>query len=68
MSAVYGAAAGYSFGQPFSAYPVTGTAAAWADGQGIAAADVELYTSTDAEFARNLRGLMALMAWASGGS
>jgi hypothetical protein len=68
MSAVYGAAAGYSFGQPFSAYPVTGTAAAWADGQGIAAADVELYTSTDAEFTRNLRGLMALMAWASGGS
>jgi hypothetical protein len=66
MSAVYGEAAGYSFGQSFSAYPVTGTAASWADGQGIASADVELYTSTDAEFERNLRGVLALMAWASG--
>lgn len=63
LSAVYGAAAGYRYGVPFSAYPVTGTAADWLDGLGIPAADVELITSSDTEFARNLRGVLALMQW-----
>lgn len=63
LSAVYGEAADYGYGQPFSAYPVTGTAANWASGQGIPAADVELATSDDAEFARNLAGVRALLVW-----
>lgn len=63
MAGVYGEAAGYSYGQAFSAYPVTGTAASWADGQGIASADVELRSWSESEFAANLRGVMALQAW-----
>ena len=65
MSAILGEAAGYDYGQPFTAYPVTGTAASWVDGQGIPSADVELQTSTDAEFERNLRGIMAVQRWLS---
>jgi len=61
MAAVYGAASGYSYGQDFSAYPVTGTAASWADGQGILSADVELETNNLAEFGANLRGVLAVM-------
>ena len=63
MAAVYGEASGYSYGQSFSAYPVTGTAASWADGQGIFSADVELETDNLAEFDRNLRGVLAVMRW-----
>jgi len=66
VAAVYGAAAGYAFGSAFSAYPVSGTAASWADGQGIAAADVELKTWTNAELDQNLRALMALQRWLTG--
>jgi predicted deacylase len=63
LSAVYGAAAGYRYGQPFSAYPVTGTASDWLDGQGIPSADVELITGYDSEFTRNLAGVTAVLAW-----
>lgn len=63
MAAALGEATGYSYGQAFSAYPVTGTAAAWADNIGIAAADVELFTSEESEFDRNLRGIIAVQAW-----
>lgn len=66
VSALYGEAAGYAFGGAWTAYPVTGTAAAWADGEGIPAADIELATSTDTEIAANLRGIAALLAWAGG--
>jgi hypothetical protein len=66
MAAVLGEATGYSYGRVFSAYPVTGTAAAWVDGLGIPSADVELETSTDSEFERNLRGIMAVQAWIAG--
>ncbi len=65
LAAVYGEAAGYSFGRSFSAYPVTGTAASWAAGQGIAAADIELQSWNDPEFERNLRALRAVIAWMS---
>lgn len=68
MAAVYGEASGYSYGQDFSAYPVTGTAASWTAGQGIYSADVELETSNLAEFDRNLRGVLALLAWLDGSS
>lgn len=63
MAAIYGAAAEYRFGEAFDAYPVTGTAAGWASGLGIAAADVELQTWTTTEFERNLRAIKAVMAW-----
>jgi predicted deacylase len=63
MAAVLGKAAGYGYDAPFTAYPVTGVASNWADGQGIPSADVELQTSTDSEYDRNLRGIMALQAW-----
>jgi hypothetical protein len=63
MSALYGAAAGYRYGSPFVAYPVTGTASDWLDGQGIPSADVELITGYDSEFARNLAGVLALLRW-----
>jgi len=66
MSQVLGEATGYSYGQPFTAYRVTGTAASWVDGLGIPAADVELVTWTDSEFERNLRGVMALQRWLAG--
>ena len=66
MAAVLGEATGYSYGQSFSAYPVTGTAAAWANSVGVAAADVELITTTDPEFERNLRGVLALQRWLTG--
>jgi hypothetical protein len=63
MAAIYGAAAEYRFGEDFDAYPVTGTAAGWAAGLGIAAADVELQTWTTTEFERNLRAIQAVMEW-----
>lgn len=67
LSAVLGEAAGYNYGEPFSAYPVTGTAASWVDGQGIPSADVELETWTDTDFERNLRGIMAVQRWLTNG-
>lgn len=60
LAAVVGEAAGYSYGQAFSAYPVTGTAPSWVDGQGIPAVDIELETREDSEFEANLRGVMAV--------
>jgi protein MpaA len=66
MTAIYGEAAGYRFGQAFTAYAVTGTASTWADGQGIASADVELTARDDIEFERNLQAVEAIMAWAAG--
>jgi hypothetical protein len=67
MSAILGEATGYSYGKDFSAYPVSGTASNWADGLGIASADVELRSWTSSEFERNLRGIMALQLWLTGG-
>lgn len=66
MSARYAEAAGYSCCERFSAYPVSGTVADWANAEGIPAADVELTQSDDPEFSRNFRGVMALQAWLQG--
>jgi hypothetical protein len=66
MSQILGQATGYSYGQAFSAYKVTGTAASWVDGLGIPAADVELLSWDDSEFDRNLAGVLALQQWLSG--
>lgn len=66
MSEILGQATGYSYGQPFTAYRVTGTAASWADGEGIPSADVELLSWTESEFEQNLRGIIALQEWLTG--
>ncbi len=66
MSQILGQATGYSYGDAFSAYPVTGTEASWVDGLGIPSADVELFSQSDPEFDRNLAGVMALQAWLAG--
>jgi len=65
MSQILGQATGYSFGDAFSAYPVTGTEASWVDGLGIPSADVALFSQSDQEFDRNLAGVMALQQWLS---
>lgn len=65
LSATVGLAAGYDTGEAFSAYPVTGTAPAWVNSLGLAAADVELASSTDPEFDRNLAGVQAAACWVS---
>jgi predicted deacylase len=67
LAALLGEATGYSYGQPFTAYRVTGTAATWVDGLGIPAVDLELQTTRETEFDRNLRGLQALQCWVAGG-
>lgn len=66
MAAVLGAATGYPHGESFNSYPVTGTAPGWVDGLGIPSADVELASASTTEFARNLRGIMALQCWLLG--
>lgn len=65
LSATYGDAAGYTYGDSFSAYPVTGTAPAWVNSLGLAAADVELASATETEFDRNLAGVRAALCWVS---
>ena len=59
-------ASGYPYGKPFTAYTVSGTESNWADGQGILSADVELAGTRDAEFDRNLRGILAVQCWITG--
>jgi hypothetical protein len=66
LAAVLGEAAGYPYGQPFTAYKVSGTAPNWLDGQGIPAVDLELTNTRDSEFERNLRGVMAVQRWLMG--
>ena len=66
LAAVIGEAANYPYGQAFSAYPVSGTGATWVDGQGIPAVDLELTTTEDSEFVRNLNGVMAVQCWLVG--
>ena len=57
---VYGRAATYASDGRFDAYPVTGDASNWVDGQGIPSITVELQGWTDPEFERNLAGVMAV--------
>ncbi|MEL7435371.1 MAG: M14 family metallopeptidase [Chloroflexota bacterium] len=63
LAEVYGEASGYSYGNEFEAYPVTGTAPAWIDSIGIPALDVELATAEGTELSRNLTAVMAVQAW-----
>lgn len=66
LAAVLGEAAGYRYGEPFSAYAVTGTAPNWVDGLGIPSVDVELRTWTETEFEQNLRAVLAVQQWVLG--
>lgn len=63
LAAVLGEATGYSYSKPFTAYPVSGTAASWVDGQGIPAVDLELSSGRDTQFERNLKGIQAAQSW-----
>lgn len=63
LAAVLGEATGYAYGQPFTAYPVSGTESNWVDGLGIPAVDVELSGTRESEFTRNLNGVMAVQRW-----
>lgn len=67
LAASFGQAAGYDYGESFSAYPVTGTAPAWVNSLGLPAADVELASATDIELTRNLAGVQAALCWVSEG-
>jgi hypothetical protein len=66
LAQVYGEAAQYPYSEPFSAYPVTGTAPNWVDSLGIPSADIELATSSDTEFIRNWNALLAVQGWVVG--
>ncbi len=66
LAAALGDATGYPYGDDFSQYTVTGTGPAWVVSQGIASADVELASAEITEFARNLRGVMAVQCWSLG--
>jgi hypothetical protein len=68
LAAVIGEASGYPYGEAWSAYPVSGTAATWADGLGVPAVDLELSGTRETEFLPNLRGIMAIQAWLTAGT
>jgi hypothetical protein len=68
LAAVIGEASGYPYGKAWSAYPVSGTAATWADGLGVPAVDLELSGTRETEFLANLRGVMAVQKWLTGAS
>ena len=57
-------AAQYIYLAGWTAYPVSGQAADYLAEKGLHVADVELSTHTDPDYARNLRGLSAALAWA----
>lgn len=62
-SAITGAAQ-YAYLRGWTAYPLSGQASKYLVKRGIHVAIVELSTHTDPDFARNLRGLRAALAWA----
>lgn len=63
LAEIYGEASGYPYGEPFSAYSVSGTAPSWLASIGIPALDVELATATGIEFERNLRAVLDIQEW-----
>lgn len=63
LATVYGEASGYPYGEPFTDYVVTGTAPAWVNSIGLAAADIELSSTDDTEYVRNLRAVQAVQQW-----
>ena len=59
-------AAQYIYLRGWTAYPLSGQASKYLVRRGIRVGIVELSTHTDPDFARNLRGLRAALAWAQG--
>ena len=64
LARVIALAAQYLYLTEWTAYPLSGQATDYLANQGIHAVDVELTNYTDPDFARNLRGLTAALAWA----
>lgn len=64
LARVIAIAAEYLYLTEWTAYPLSGQATDYLANQGIHAVDVELTNYTDPDFARNLRGLTAALAWA----
>lgn len=64
LASAFARAAQYIHLTGWTAYPLSGQASKYLVERGIHVAVVELSTHTDPEFARNLRGLSAALAWA----
>jgi len=64
LARVIALAAQYLYLTEWTAYPLSGQATDYLANQGIHAVDVELTNYTDPDFARNLAGLRAALAWA----
>ncbi len=64
LARVIAIAAQYLYLTEWTAYPLSGQATDYLANQGIHAVDVELTNYTDPDFAQNLRGLNAALAWA----
>lgn len=54
---------GYPYQESFDFYEVTGDASNWLAERGVASAVIELYTRSEPEFERNLRGVMAVQCY-----
>ena len=63
LARVIAIAAQYLYLTEWTAYPLSGQATDYLANRGIHAVDVELTNYTDPDFARNLRGLTAAIAW-----
>lgn len=64
LARVIAIAAQYLYLTEWTAYPLSGQATDYLANRGIHAVDVELTNYTDPDFARNLAGLRAALAWA----
>ena len=64
LARVIAIAAEYLYLTEWTAYPLSGQATDYLANQGIHAVDIELTNYTDPDFTRNLRGLIAALAWA----
>ena len=64
LARVIAIAAQYLYLTEWTAYPLSGQATDYLANRGIHAVDIELTNYTDPDFARNLAGLRAALAWA----
>ncbi|MEJ2748573.1 MAG: M14 family zinc carboxypeptidase [Anaerolineae bacterium] len=61
LAQIYGLPAGYPVYERFTSYKVTGDATDWLGLQGIPAISVELLNHTDDDWAKNLKGITAVL-------
>lgn len=64
LARVIAIAAQYLYLTEWTAYPLSGQATDYLANRGVYAVDIELTNYTDPDFARNLAGLRAALAWA----